>query len=230
MNEPAPSFKEGDGPDLRHVDTWLFDLDNTLYPAGSGFMDEIEGRMTDYVIRVTGLDREPAYKLQKQYLREHGLTLRGMMLNHGVDPTEFCTLFHDLSLEALSHDPAMLAALERLPGRRIIFTNADDVHSDRVLKHLRLDHLFDQTFHIGSFGFVPKPDPAPFAALAAEHGIAPASTAFFEDSERNLAPAAAIGMTTVLVGDHADASSADFVHHRTHDLAAFLAAATLREA
>lgn len=216
-------------PDLRHVDTWLFDLDNTLYPAGSGFMREVEGRMTDFVMRVTGLDREPAYRLQKQYLHEHGLTLRGLMLNHGVDPAEFCAMFHDLSLEALSRDPAMLAAIARLPGRRAIFTNADDVHAERVLKHLGLGDLFDEVFHIASFDFLPKPAPEPFARLAAEHDVDPAATAFFEDAERNLRPAADLGMTTVLVGDHARDSTAGFVHHRTADLAGFLSLAQLRD-
>ncbi|MBC7168540.1 pyrimidine 5'-nucleotidase [Phenylobacterium sp.] len=215
--------------DLVHIDTWLFDLDNTLYPAESGFMSEIEARMTSFVMRVTGLPRDEAFALQKRYLAEHGLTLRGLMEHHGVDPLEFNALFHDLSLDALAHDAELLAALDRLPGRRLIFTNADDIHAERVLKHLGLDHLFDDVFHIESFGFRPKPDPAAFDAMLEAHGLAPDATAFFEDSERNLAPAAALGMTTVLVGPHAPASSAPFVQHRTEKLAPFLANARLRE-
>jgi putative hydrolase of the HAD superfamily len=216
--------------DLRHVDTWLFDLDNTLYPAESGFMGEIERRMTAYVMRVTGLEHAAAYKLQKQYLAEHGLTLIGMMRNHGVDPLEFHALFHDLSLEALAHDPDMIAGIARLPGRRLIFTNADDVHAERVLARLGLADLFDDVFHIGSAGYTPKPDPGAFAAMNAAHAIMPATAAFFEDSERNLAPAADLGMTTVLVGPHAAASAAPFVHHRTDRLAPFLAHARIKEA
>lgn len=216
--------------DLTHIDTWLFDLDNTLYPVESGFMDEIVSRMTDFVMKVTGLPRDEAYRLQKAYLAEHGLTLVGMMRNHGVDPKDFHALFHDLSLDALAHDPALLAALERLPGRRLIFTNADDVHAERVLARLGLDHLFEDVFHIGSFDYTPKPDRAAFERMNAEHAIDPATTAFFEDSERNLAPAAELGMTTVLVGPHAPASQAAFVHHRTETLAAFLADAQLKEA
>lgn len=216
--------------DLAHIDTWLFDLDNTLYPAASGFMGEVERRMTDYVRKVTGLPRDEAYALQKKYLAEHGLTLRGLMLHHGVDPAEFHTLFHDLSLEALAHDPDMVLAIKRLPGRRLIFTNADAVHAERVLQRLGLTELFDEVFHIASFDYTPKPDPAPFARMAAQHGVAPAATAFFEDSERNLAPAAELGMTTVLVGPHADQSTAPFVHHRTSELAPFLLAARLQEA
>ena len=216
--------------DLRHIDTWLFDLDNTLYPAESGFMAEMVDRMTDYVEKVTGLPRDEAFRLQKAYLAEHGLTLKGMMLNHGVDPAEFHAIFHDLSLEALAHEPELLAALERLPGRRLIFTNADDVHAERVLERLGLSHLFDDVFHIGSANYEPKPSPEAFALMSAAHSINPAVTAFFEDAERNLAPAAELGMTTVLVGPHAAVSTAQFVHHRTETLAPFLAGAQIREA
>jgi putative hydrolase of the HAD superfamily len=213
--------------DLSHVNTWLFDLDNTLYPVESGFMAEIETRMTAFVMRVTGLPRDEAFRLQKSYLAEHGLTLRGLMLNHGVDPDDFHAIFHDLSLDALAHDPELVAAIARLPGRRLIFTNADAVHAARVLEKLGLAELFDEVFHIASFDYVPKPDPAPFARMSAEHGVDPATTAFFEDSERNLEPAARLGMTTVLVGPHAPASTAPFVTFRTDKLAPFLAEARL---
>lgn len=216
--------------DLRHIDTWLFDLDNTLYPEESGFMSSVESRMTDFVAKVSGLPRDQAYVLQKKYLAEHGLTLKGLMLNHGVDPADFHALFHDLSLEVLAQDPDLLAALAHLPGRRFIFTNADDKHAERVMAHLGLADLFDDVFHIHSFGFAPKPDPLGFQRMIDAHGIAPPTTAFFEDSERNLKPAADLGMTTVLVGPRAAASTADFVHYRTAKLAPFLNAARLKEA
>ena len=215
--------------DLSLVDTWLFDLDNTLYPSGTGFMAGVVDRMTDFVQKVTGLPRDEAFRLQKTYLAEHGLTLKGMMLNHGVDPRDFHAIFNDLSMESLAHDPAMLAALQRLPGRRLIFTNADEGHATRVMKHLGLSPLFEGVFHIGSAGYEPKPSAEAFARLGAAHAIDPARTAFFEDSERNLEPAAALGMTTVLVGPHAAASTAPFVHHRTDKLAAFLQDARLGE-
>ncbi|WP_332770066.1 pyrimidine 5'-nucleotidase [Phenylobacterium sp.] len=216
--------------DLRHIDTWLFDLDNTLYPEESGFMGSVEARMTDFVAKVSGLPRDQAYALQKKYLAEHGLTLKGLMLNHGVDPADFHALFHDLSLEVLAQDPDLLAALAHLPGRRFIFTNADDKHAERVMAHLGLADLFDDVFHIHSFGFAPKPDPLGFQRMIDAHGITPTTTAFFEDSERNLKPAADLGMTTVLVGPRAAASTADFVHYRTAKLAPFLNAARLKEA
>ena len=216
--------------DLTHVTTWLFDLDNTLYPVESGFMGEIERRMTAFVQKVTGLERDEAYRLQKSYLAEHGLTLVGLMRHHGVDPADFHAIFHDMSLEGLAQDPALVAAIERLPGRRLIFTNADDVHAERVLARLGLSHLFADVFHIGSADYEPKPSRATFQKMAAAHDIAPPETAFFEDSARNLEPAAELGMTTVLVGPHAPASTADFVTYRTEKLTPFLRGAKLREA
>jgi len=218
------------GADLTHVDTWLFDLDNTLYPTTSGFMGEIERRMTSYVERLTGLPRDEAYRLQKKYLAEYGLTLSGLIEHHGVDPAEYHALFDDLPLESLAQSPELIAAIERLPGRRLIFTNANDVHAERVLGRLGLAHLFDDVFHIALSAYVPKPSRVAFERIDAAHGIDPAATAFFEDSERNLEPAAELGMTTVLVGPHAPASTAPFVRYKTDNLASFLNGALIREA
>jgi putative hydrolase of the HAD superfamily len=217
-------------PDLRHVDTWLFDLDNTLYPAESGFMGEIERRMTDYVERITGLPRDEAYRLQKKYLAEYGLTLGGLVEHHGVDPHDYHAMFDDLPLESLAANPELVAAIARLPGRRLIFTNANDVHAERVLAHLGLADLFDDVFHIALSSYVPKPSLVAFERMDAAHGIDPKVTAFFEDSERNLEPAAELGMTTVLVGPNAPASTAPFVDYKTDNLASFLSGALLSEA
>ncbi|MGI8841325.1 MAG: pyrimidine 5'-nucleotidase [Caulobacteraceae bacterium] len=216
-------------PDLRHVETWLFDLDNTLYPRESGLGTLMEPRITAFVMEATGLPRDEAYALQKRYLAEEGLTLRGLMTHHGSDPDAYHARFHDLPLECLARDPELKAALGRLPGRRLIFTNADAVHAERVIERLGLAGLFDDVFHIGSAAFWPKPSPEAFERIVAAHAIAPTATAFFEDAERNLAPAAALGMTTVLVGAHAAASTAPFVDHRAPRLAPFLAAALVKE-
>ncbi|HEY3950470.1 pyrimidine 5'-nucleotidase [Phenylobacterium sp.] len=216
--------------DLTHIDTWLFDLDNTLYPMDSGFMGQIEARMTDYVQRITGLEREPAYRLQKQYLAQYGLTLGGLIEHWGVDPADYHAMFHDLSLESLAHDPRLIAALERLPGRRLIFTNSDEVHARRVMQALGLSYLFDEVFHIGSANYLPKPAPATFAKLVADHAVDPAATCFFEDRADNLAPAFDLGMTTVLVGPHAEASSQPFVRYKAANLSSFLEDALLKDA
>ena len=217
------------GADLSHVDTWLFDLDNTLYPLETGLGVDISERITDYVERLTGLPRAEARTLQKRYLAEHGLTLRGLMLNHDVDPDAFHAVFADLPLAALSREPALIAAIGRLPGRRLVFTNADAGHAGRVLARLGLEGLFHAVFHIESAGFTPKPDRVAFERLIAAHGVAPATTAFFEDSVSNLRTAAEFGMTTVLVGLGAEANADAFVDFRAPSLAAFLAGARVKE-
>jgi putative hydrolase of the HAD superfamily len=215
--------------DLSHVDTWLFDLDNTLYPLESGLGAAISDRITDYVERLTGLPRDEARTLQRRYLDQHGLTLKGLMLHHGVDPDAYHAMFADVSLETLARDADLIAAIERLPGRRLIFTNADAGHARRLLEHLGLTRLFGEVFHIESAGFVPKPDPEAFRRLIAAHAIRPETTAFFEDRALNLAPAAALGMTTVLVGPGAATNTDAFVDHRAPRLAPFLVAARVKE-
>jgi putative hydrolase of the HAD superfamily len=216
-------------PDLRHVEVWLFDLDNTLYPPETEFMGLIEKRMTAFVARETGLPADQALALQKRYLHEHGTTLAGLMAHHGVDPEAFLDEVHDVSMDALVPDPALKAGLARLPGRRLVFTNGDERHADRVLDKLELTGLFEAVFHIAAADYVPKPHPDTFQRLTRAHDVDPRKAAFFEDSEKNLEPAAAIGMTTILVGPHALSSTAPFVNYRTRQLAPFLAAARVRE-
>ena len=215
--------------DLRHVETWLFDLDNTIYPLESGLSELMEPRITQFVMELTGLPRQEAYALQKKYLMDHGLTLRGLMLHHDVDPDIYHARFHDMPLDGLMPDLALRTGLARLPGRRLIFTNADDIHAARVLDHLGIADLFDDVFHIGSAAFEPKPSPLAFARIVAAHAIEPTRTAFFEDSERNLAPAAELGMTTVLVGPQSMQSDAPFVDYRAEHLAPFLNRAQIKE-
>ena len=215
--------------DLTHIDVWLFDLDNTLYPPGTGFMGLIEARMTEFVARHVGLSHEDAHALQKRYYRELGTTLAGLMAHHDVRPEDYLDHVHDVPLDSLTPDPDLIAAIHRLPGRRLVFTNGDQRHAGRVLNHLGLADAFEDVFHIASADFVPKPHPDTFDKLIKAHAIAPRAAAFFEDSEKNLEPAAALGMTTILVGPHAEASTAPFVHHRTLKLAPFLADARVRE-
>jgi len=217
------------GADLRQIEVWLFDLDNTLYPVGNDFMRLIEARMTLFVARELDLPREEAWALQKRYLHEHGTTLAGLMANHGVDPEHFLDEVHDVSLDALVPDPQLDKALMRLPGRRLIFTNGDARHARRVLERLGIADAFEAVFHIAAADYIPKPDPRTFARMIEAHNIDPRAACFFEDSEKNLAPAAGLGMTTVLVGPHAAASDAAFVHYRTDDLAAFLMKARVKE-
>lgn len=214
--------------DLSHVDTWLFDLDNTLYPLESEFMALIEVKMTDFVARETGLPRDEARALQKKYFLEHGTTLAGLMANHGLEPKRFLDEVHDVSMDRLTPDPALRDAIARLPGRRLIFTNGSLGHAERVLAHLNLRDLFSEIFAIETADYVPKPSLATFDKISKLHAIDPPMTAFFEDSEKNLVPAARLGMTTILVGPHAADSTSEHVHFRTNDLPEFLNSARLQ--
>ncbi len=125
--------------DLRHIDTWIFDLDNTLYPLETGFMRLIEERMTDYFERFSGLPRDEARALQKRYYKAYGTSLAGLIAEHDIDAHAFLAEVHDVPLDSLSPDPALRGALARLPGRRLVFTNGSSAHARRVLAHLALD-------------------------------------------------------------------------------------------
>ncbi len=229
MSDPGARLETlEEGADLRHVDTWIFDLDNTLYPFGGAVQVQMDARMTAYMMRTTGLPEAEAHALQKRYLHEHGTTLAGLMANHGIDPYAFLDEVHDVSLDSVSPDPALHDALARLPGRRLVFTNAAASHAERVLAKLEMAELFEHVFHLEAAELTPKPQARAYESLIAAHGVTPKTSAFFEDTERNLAPAAGYGMATVLVGPHAAASAAAFVDHRTDDLTAFLRTAKVR--
>ena len=215
--------------ELRHVDSWIFDLDDTLYPRESEVMALVSDRMTEFMVQFTGLPRDEAWTLQKKYFHEHGTTLAGLMAHHGLPPEEFLTFVHNVSLDGLSADAELRQGLERLPGRRLVFTNGSGEHAERVLAKLGVADLFEDIFHIASADYLPKPAVSTFDKMAKAFGLTPKSAVFFEDSERNLEPAAAMGMTTVMVGQHALDSTADFVHHRTSRLPPFLIGARLQE-
>lgn len=217
-------------PDLSHVETWLFDLDNTLYPVECELLALVDARMTAFVVRRTGLPPGEALALQRRYHDEHGTTLAGLMAHHGVDPAGFLDEVHDIALDRLRRDPALDRALARLPGRRLVFTNGSVRHAERVLDALGIARRFDDVFAIETAGYIPKPRPESLARLVAAHAVRPRATAFFEDMERNLEPAAALGMTTVLVGPKAATSGAAFVDFRAPALAPFLATVRVGEA
>lgn len=210
--------------DLTHIDSWLFDLDNTLYPIECGLMGRMEDRMTDVVARVANVPPDQARVLRERYLHEHGTTLAGLIRHHDVEPARFLEEAHDIPLDCLTPDPEMREGLSRLPGRRLIFTNADLAHAERVLERVGIADLFDDLFHIEMADYVPKPNPSTFARMVEHHVLSCETTCFFEDSARNLKPAADLGMTTVLVGPNALENPDAFVHHRTANLADFLKA------
>lgn len=217
-------------PSLDHVEHWVFDMDDTLYPPECGLMGRVQDRINGFFVRTVGLDAAEARVLQRQYLRDHGTSLSGLMLNHDVDPHAFLDEVHRVDLDCLTPDPVLREGLARLPGRRLVFTNGAAAHAERVLAALEIADLFDDVFHIEASDLIPKPDPRAFARMIERHGVDPRRAAFFEDTEKNLKPAADIGMATVLVGAHAPASTAAFVDHRAESLPPFLNRLSLRDA
>ena len=230
MSPPPPERSQGEAaPDLSGVDTWLFDLDNTLYPHDVGVLARVEARILEYFVRLTGLPAAEAWALQTRYFDAHGSAVPGLVIHHDVDPHDFLSFAHDVHLDDLVPDARLRDALQRLPGRRLVFTNGSARHAERVLEKLGLADLFEDVFHAEAADLVAKPDPRAFERLIRRHDVRPHDTAFFEDRAVNLRPAARLGMTTVLVGPEAEASTDAFVHHRTGDLARFLLSARLRE-
>lgn len=189
---------------LRQRNVWVFDLDNTLYPAECDLFAEIDQRMTDFVARFLRLERDEARQTQKHYYAEYGTTLNGLMSLHGMDPDDFLAHVHEIDLSPLPRDLDLRQAISALPGRKFIYTNGPRRHAERVTEFMDLQDLFDGVFAIEDSGFRPKPDPAAYAAFCAAFAINPAQAVFFEDLARNLAPAHALGFATVLVHSEKD--------------------------
>lgn len=213
--------------DLTGVTNWVFDLDNTLYPVESQFMRLIEKRINDYVVRTSGLPADEALVMQKSFLHDYGTSLAGLMTRYQIDPYHFLAEVHDVPLDILAPDQALRLGLERLNGRRVIFTNGSSVHAHRVMDKLGLTDLFDGVFALEDADLIPKPDPRTFEKMLTKFGINPTTACFFEDTPQNLAPAKAIGMKTVLVGPKAFSAEGDYIDYRAASLAPFLATAIL---
>lgn len=207
------------GP-FNHIRTWVFDLDNTLYPPSARLFDQIEQRMTAYVMRTLGVDRAEASRLRQHYWQCHGTTLAGLIREHGIDPDPYLVDVHDISFVALMPDPALRAAIAGLPGRRIVYTNGSAPYAERVIAARGLSGIFDAVYGVEHAGYLPKPERAAFETVFATDGLDPAQAAMFEDDARNLAAPFAMGMRTILVAG--TPAPADFIHHHTDDLAAFL--------
>ena len=205
-------------PRFAHIDDWIFDLDNTLYPASTRLFDLIDERMTAYVGRVTGHDPVEARRVQKNYFRDHGTTLAGLMRHHGVEPRHFLDDVHAIELDRVAPDERLARGLAALPGRRFIFTNGDAAYAARVLTAIGIGDQFHGLIDIHACNYLPKPDAHGYRLLVDRFAIDPARAVLVEDMAKNLKPAKALGMTTVWVdngsdhGDHdADLGAIDYV-------------------
>jgi putative hydrolase of the HAD superfamily len=224
--ETQPDFR----PDFRHVKSWIFDLDNTLYCPDNGIFAQIEARMTEYVMAFLKLPREAAYARQKDLYRQYGTTLNGLMCEHGASPEEYLHYVHDIDLSRLLPDADLAVAIAKLPGRHFVFTNGCRDHAARILDRLDMTCLFDEIWDIRTMAFQPKPEPKAYESVVAASGVTCREAAMFDDIPRNLVPARAMGMTTIWLKNDApwgkqgplmDVAAGD-IDHQTDNLTQFL--------
>lgn len=185
--------------DLRDIETWIFDLDNTLYHVSANLFDQIDRRMCAYVAEYLNIPAAEAYKVQKSFFREHGTTLRGMMQCHNMDPDPYLEYVHAIDFSAIKVDEVMASALAALPGRKIVFTNAATNYAKVVIERLGVEHHMEDVFDIADAGYIPKPAPEVYAQFIEKYDIDPSRAVMVEDMARNLIPAAEMGMKTVWV-------------------------------
>lgn len=226
---PAATAMPGGDARLRAVETWVFDLDDTLYDARSGLLGQINARMTAYIQRELGVDRARAEDVRGRYWRRYGITLTGLIRHHGVAPGHFLAEVHDLDYAALRPDPALAGALARLAvGRRlIVHTNGARAHAERVLERLGLSGAFAAVYAIEDKALVPKPQAEAYARVIEADGFAPGRAAMIEDSLANLVEPRRLGMATVWLtaeGGRPVPRNADTTHvdHRIDRLVPFL--------
>ncbi|MFV1877882.1 pyrimidine 5'-nucleotidase [Nioella sp.] len=210
--------------DFEHVTTWVFDLDHTLYPPDMALFDQINVKMTAYVMDALGVDRDEADRLRHKYWRDHGTTLAGLMDIHGVDPGPYLHEVHQIDFSVLTPDPDLAARIRALPGRRIIYTNGTAPYAEQVIDARGLSGLFDAIYGVEHAGLRPKPERRAFEAVFTRDGLDPTRAAMFEDDVRNLAAPHQMGLRTVHVAP--DPEPADHIHHHTDDLADFLSRLT----
>jgi putative hydrolase of the HAD superfamily len=218
-----------------HVETWVFDLDNTLYPHHLNLWHQVDERIRDYIAGFLEVTHEEAFRLQKDYYKRYGTSMRGLMTEHGMKPDDFLDFVHQIDHSPLEPNPALGTAIETLPGRKLILTNGTRRHADAVLARLGLDRHFQDVFDIVAAELEPKPSPQTYERFLKVHDVDARKAAMFEDLARNLAVPYALGMTTVLIvpehtrevfreGWELEGRDAPHVDHVTDDLVGFLQA------
>lgn len=218
--------KDSAHPRLDHVEAWLFDLDNTLYPQSCNLFAQIDVRMKEFICDLLGCGTEEAHRVQKSMFRTYGTTMRGLMSEHGIRADEFLAHVHAIDHSPVPQNPALNEALGRLEGAKHVFTNASVEHAEKVLGRLGVAHHFSSIFDIVAADYRPKPDPAPYRKIVERAGLRAGATAFFDDIPRNLEPAHALGLTTVWIRTDTEyAGVGEFgphIHYETDDLAGWL--------
>jgi putative hydrolase of the HAD superfamily len=218
--------------DVAHIETWIFDLDNTLYPAHCRLFDQVDQKIGDYVATYFQIDQDSARLRQKEFYHNHGSTLRGMMLLHGMEPDDYLEYVHDIDLSPVPADPLLDEVLSRIPGRKLVFTSATTTHAERVMTKLGVIHHFEDIFDVAAADYIPKPHAATYDRLIDRYAIDPKASVFFDDIPRNLKPAADIGMTTVWIPGHHNwakiEDDGEYIHFVAEHLAGWLDVAVPR--
>jgi putative hydrolase of the HAD superfamily len=215
------------------VETWVFDLDNTLYPHHLNLWQQVDARIRDCIVGFLNVTHDEAFRVQKDYYRRYGTTMRGLMEEHGLDPDKFLAVVHEIDHSPLTPDPVLGAAIASLSGRKLILTNGTRRHAEAVMRRLEIEQHFDDVFDIAAADLEPKPRPQVYDRFLRRHGVDPGKAAIFEDLARNLEVPHALGMTTVLVVPSGTREvfraewelagrDAPHVDHVTDDLAGFL--------
>jgi putative hydrolase of the HAD superfamily len=204
------------------IDCWVFDLDNTLYPVTKRLLEHIDRHMGGFVAKFLGVDADEAHRIQKQYFREYGLTLRGLMIHHDLDPAQYYDEMTPMDLDEVDPNPALARSIANLPGRKVIYTNASANHAELVLERLGMAGLFEAIYDIEAANWVPKPAIESYRLLCERHDIDPIRAVMIDDIARNLEPAAKLGMMTVWMKTSAewarDTKAEAHIHHLTGDL------------
>ena len=212
--------------DLSKIKFWLFDLDNTLYSGDTKVFDQVDKKMSKFISEKLNVSLEEAKKIQKNYFHEYNTTLNGMIKNHDIDANEFLEFVHDVDLEFLKKDEPLKTEIEKLKGKKIIFTNGSRAHASNVTSRIGIEQLFDGVFDIVDSDFYPKPSIEPYKKIIENYKIVPEYCIFFEDIARNLKPAYELGMKTVWIENNepwaAKYSDEEFVNYKTGSLTKFL--------
>ncbi|MGE0061938.1 MAG: pyrimidine 5'-nucleotidase [Xanthobacteraceae bacterium] len=219
--------------DFTKVETWVFDLDNTLYSHHLNLWQQVDDRIRDFIVDFLKIPHDEAFRVQKDYYKRYGTTMRGLMTEHGLEPDDYLDYVHAIDHSPLTPNPALGAALEQLPGRKLILTNGTRKHADAVMKRLAVDGHFEDVFDIVAADLEPKPSARTYERFLERHKVDPGKSAMFEDLARNLEVPDALGMTTVLVVPEGQREvfredwelagrDAPHVHHVTDDLVGFL--------
>lgn len=210
---------------LAPIRNWLFDLDNTLYPHQARLFEQVDRRITGYIARMFAIDTPAAYAMQKNWFHTRGTTLAGLMAEHGVDPHEYLADVHDIEMDMLEENAPLAGAIAKLPGRKLVFTNADEAYARRILARLGLGDAFEAIHDVHALNYRPKPEPWAYRHICDTYELDPAESLFADDMARNLKPAKDIGMTTLWVdngSEQAEDSDRDHIDFATRDITHWL--------